>query len=485
MSNQKLIKTMPCGGICKLGISGSVDDMKFKPGLQFLKQDTFVVTSSDQPRINPEYRYVKTVTDAADFLNVSGEFAVKAKMDMIKVTGSGSYLTSDVNHNTSIQVLVRAQNITRVESFDNTEVKIDDRVNLDYIGPYYAQAISYGGEMTINLVFQFKDQKSKEEIEAEISASMKEASVEITGDAKFSKEMSSLASNSTLKVDACMEGAYWDDVFKDNKDVLTAMAKDPSTVVKYLNIFCDYKDKNLTQYPWMVKVAPVAALRSGLPNPMDRNFFKNVDLDDFTMVYSNLYDLTARIDNTLERYLTTIDDQSYQSLLDTGADTTTKLATLRKYVTDIDKSGNSDSDVKTISDKASAYVAEEHEWYHKNVGKINDTIDKVQAAGAPPDKRPGTKSLLSMGTVSTGYESKPTGGSYDKNITVALNPGFVKAPRIAVGLNRIDMLKQKPTQVQTIVSNVTNGSFNVRAKSGPDSSIFECAYSYIAVVPEY
>ncbi|GFR17536.1 uncharacterized protein TNCT_77521 [Trichonephila clavata] len=133
-----------------------------------------------------EYRVVEELTEANDFLDVSGKLSLKLKTGSANLEGSGSYLreTKSLNNKVDLLVKCRYETVTltlptTIKPIPNWEALIKDTPMTHYV-----RSIKYGGELVASVRFTAKNTADKEVIKAEVQGELNSGSGSFGGGLK-------------------------------------------------------------------------------------------------------------------------------------------------------------------------------------------------------------------------------------------------------------------------------------------------------------
>ncbi|KAG1667397.1 Neoverrucotoxin subunit beta [Nymphon striatum] len=171
--------------------------------------DIFPQSAIDQAKIIPrqfseaKYKVIKSVQDARDFLDISGELSLKIKAGMLKVKGTGGYLKDSKSREEYVEILAKAHVESRTITLRSNSKPYANWFleSPSVLGTHYVRSISYGGDLIASIKFKVKNSSEKEKIAATIDASLNiggSFSGNVKG--KFDKLQERLKSSTSLEI---------------------------------------------------------------------------------------------------------------------------------------------------------------------------------------------------------------------------------------------------------------------------------------------
>ncbi|XP_023222314.1 uncharacterized protein LOC111623832 [Centruroides sculpturatus] len=121
-----------------------------------------------------EYRIITDSKEARDFLDASGNLALKIKTGKIDIEGAGSYLKDAASRSNSVEILVKTHFETETHTISSSAKPVENWYDLDKegVGTHYARSITYGGDLIASLRFVAKNSADRELIKATIQGSL-------------------------------------------------------------------------------------------------------------------------------------------------------------------------------------------------------------------------------------------------------------------------------------------------------------------------
>ncbi|KAL9985836.1 hypothetical protein ACROYT_G008285 [Oculina patagonica] len=113
-----------------------------------------------------KYKVVRNSSDVKDLLDISGELSLKVKAGLVKVEGSGKYLSDTNTKEGTTELLAVLKCVTINETMEGS-VKVRDEVASGQqtygIGTHFVRGITYGAEMVASL--SIKESSSAEKVD--------------------------------------------------------------------------------------------------------------------------------------------------------------------------------------------------------------------------------------------------------------------------------------------------------------------------------
>ncbi|CAL1295395.1 unnamed protein product [Larinioides sclopetarius] len=154
--------------------------------------DIFRVEDTKNARVIPkymttcEYKVVSELSEATDFLDVSGKLSLKLKSGNINLEGTGNYLKETKSFRNKVDLLVKVHYETIIKTLPS-EIKPmsewPDMVKNTGM-THYIRSITYGGDLIASLRFTTKNEEDKETIKGTIAGELNSESGSFGGGLK-------------------------------------------------------------------------------------------------------------------------------------------------------------------------------------------------------------------------------------------------------------------------------------------------------------
>ncbi|GFY52901.1 uncharacterized protein TNIN_41761 [Trichonephila inaurata madagascariensis] len=152
----------------------------------FKYEDTQQAKIIERYMTTAEYKVVEELSEASDFLDVSGKLALKLKIGSASLEGSGSYLkeTKDLRKKVDLLVKVCYETVTITIPTSVTPMPNWESMVKDSPMTHYVRSITYGGELIATLRFTAQNEEDKETIKALVQGELNSGSGSFGGGLK-------------------------------------------------------------------------------------------------------------------------------------------------------------------------------------------------------------------------------------------------------------------------------------------------------------
>ncbi|GFT54797.1 uncharacterized protein NPIL_278641 [Nephila pilipes] len=152
----------------------------------FKVEDTKNAKVIERYMTTSEYRIISELTEASDFLGVSGALALKLKTGSVNVEGKGSYIKDTKDLSNKVDLLVKVHFETVCLTMPTTIKPIpdwQDRLK-GTVATHYVRSILYGGDLIASVRFTAKNDEDKEIIKAKVQGELNSGSGSFGGGLK-------------------------------------------------------------------------------------------------------------------------------------------------------------------------------------------------------------------------------------------------------------------------------------------------------------
>ncbi|KAG8194173.1 hypothetical protein JTE90_002378 [Oedothorax gibbosus] len=188
------------------GLLGRTYDLKNEtvgPDI-FRAEDTANSRKIERYMTTSEYKVVSELSEATDFLDVSGKLALKLKTGAINIEGTGNYLKESKDFNNKVDLLIKVHYETVIETLPTTIKPIADwQEILKGSGwTHYIRSIKYGGDLIASVRFTAKNAADKQVIKAHVQGglSSKSGSFSIGLQGNLEKIQSQIGDSATMDI---------------------------------------------------------------------------------------------------------------------------------------------------------------------------------------------------------------------------------------------------------------------------------------------
>lgn len=287
-----------------------------------------------------QYRLVSDNKEARDFLDASGNLALKVKTGKVNIEGAGSYLKDTTSRFDSVEILVKTHYETETHTIPSSAKPVENWYDLDRknVGTHFARSITYGGDLIASLRFVAKNSADRELIKATVQGSLQadSGSFGTALKGKFNQIQQKIKDSASLEIH------YYATV------PIKGVPNDISSLMSLVDSFAD-QTKEVNEglgVPLRMELLPLSAL-----NKTYSTYFQTSALSDQTDLLEELFDDVRTAKRTLREWMRVTPPVLPQNLIDKIGEFSTSLetisATFYNVISNLDLS-NSENDAQFV-----------------------------------------------------------------------------------------------------------------------------------------